>query len=135
MIQLKFTRKSIDKLFNEFENNEHNRVRKKMLAIYLKSLEFKHKDIERVCRISRPTLACYLKNYKEKGIENFKKINFYQPESDLKDHEETLKKYFEEYPPSSSNDAKEKIKELTNIERSPTQIRNFMKKIGVKFAK
>ena len=135
MIKIKFTSKTIDILFDEFEKNEHHRVRRKMLALYLKSLEFQHQDIERICRISRPTLANYLKDYKEDGIKKLKEIKFYQPKSELKAHEDELKKYFDQHPPANSNEAKEKIKELTSIERSPTQIRNFLKNIGMKIRK
>jgi transposase len=135
MITIKFTEKVIDKLFEEFDKNEHNRVRKKMLAIYLKALGLQHQDIERICRISRPTLSSYLKEYKEHGIKKIKEVNFNQPKSVLMEHTVKLKKYFEAHPPISSNEAREKIKELTGIERSPTQIRKFIKNIGMKIRK
>lgn len=135
MIQIKFTKNTTDKLFEEFERNEHNRIRKKLLALYLKAIEFQHQDIEKICRISRPTLATYLKDYKEDGIEKLKEIKFYQPKSDLIEYEESIKKHFNEYPPVSINEAKEKIKALTKIERSPTRIGVFLKKIGMKVRK
>ncbi len=135
MINIKFNKKITDQLFEEFEKHEHHRVRKKMLVLYLKALEFQHQDIERIVRISRPTLASYLKEYKEHGIKKIKEINFYKPESSLKEHKEQIKKYFEDHPPINSNEAREKIKELTGIQRSPTQIRTFLKRIGMKIRK
>lgn len=135
MIAIKFTKKAIDTLFEEFDKNEHNRVRKKMLVVYLKALGFRHQDIEKTCRISRPTLAAYLKEYKEHGIKKLKEIKFYQPESLLMEHKEQIKKYFEDHPPTNSSEARKKIKELTGIERSPTQIRSFLKRIGMKIRK
>jgi len=135
MININFSNKITDQLFEEYENNEHHRVRKKMLVLYLKALGFQHQDIERIVRISRPTLASYLKEYKDYGIKKLKEINFYQPESLLKEHEEQIKKHFEVHPPINSNEAREKIIELTGIQRSPTQIRTFLKRIGMKIRK
>ena len=48
---------------------------------------------------------------------------------------EELKKHFEVHPPQNSNEAKEKIKEITGIERCPTQVRIFMKEMGMKIRK
>ncbi len=135
MIQIKFTKKATDKLFDEFEMQEHKRVRKKLLALYLKALEFKHKDIERICRISRPTLAAYLKDYNESGIHKLKEINFYKPTSELMNYKAQVKKHFDEHPPISLIEANEKIKKITGIKRGLTQTGVFLKKIGMKSRK
>lgn len=48
----------------------------------------------------------------------------------------TLKQeYFEKHPPASIKEAMAKIEDLTSIKRSETQIRNFLKKIGLKYRK
>jgi len=135
MIRIEFNTEKTDQLFEEFEKQEHHRVRRKMFVLYLKALGFQHQEIERIARISRPTLVSYLKEYKDHGIEKMKEINFYQPESSLREHEEEIKKYFEDHPPINSNEAREKIKELTGIQRCPTQIRTFIKKTGMKLRK
>jgi hypothetical protein len=45
--------------------------------------------------ISEPTLCRYLEDYREGGLEKLKVLNFYQPESELRQHEQTIKAYFE----------------------------------------
>lgn len=62
-------------------------------------------------------------------------IKFYRPKSELMQFAEELKKHFEDHPPQNSNEAKEKIKGITGIERCPTQVRIFMKAIGMKIRK
>lgn len=42
---------------------------------------------------------------------------------------------FTERPPMSACEAKSRIEELTGISRSPTQVRNFMKRQGLRFIK
>jgi hypothetical protein len=53
----------------------------------------------------------------------------------LVEHEQKIKEYFEKHPPTNSREAAAKIKELASLSRIPTQIRVFLKKIGMKFRK
>ena len=55
--------------------------------------------------------------------------------SDLEQHAVSLKTLFEKHPPTSVKEARQRIQELTGIERSPTQVRAFMKRIGMKYIK
>ena len=60
---------------------------------------------------------------------------FYRPKSELESQRETLKKYFEKNPPATINEAVYRIEELTGIKRSPTQVRKFLKSMGMKCLK
>jgi transposase len=135
MIRIEFSKNEIDLLFEEKDKNNHFKIRKKAEVLYLKSLNFSHSDIQRITRISRPTLATYIKEYKEGGVKKIKELNFYRPISELDKHSEALKKYFDEHPPQNSNEALMIIEEKTGIKRSPTQIREFLKRIGLKIRK
>ncbi len=64
-----------------------------------------------------------------------KEINFYRPKSELESQKETLKKYFEKNPPATINEAVYRREELTGIKRSPTQVRKFLKSMGMKCLK
>lgn len=70
--------------------------------------------------------------YKEDGIERLKEIKFYCPQSDLLNHKDTLEEYFRKNPPSTISEATAKIEELTGIKRGPTQVRKFLKSIGMR---
>ena len=50
-------------------------------------------------------------------------------------HAATLETYFKEHPPRTVAEAQQIIKEQTGIERSPTQIQAFMKRLGMKCRK
>ncbi len=71
--------------------------------------------------IAPNTLRSYLRDYQEGGIEKLKEINFYRPQSELKQHRTSLEDYFHQNPPATINEAVTKIEELTGIKRSPTQ--------------
>lgn len=136
MIQINFTDEEKEALFEELRvNKKGGNIRIRLLALYLKSCGLSHGDIGAVCRISRPTLSTYLKDWEEGGMEQLLSVNFYQPVSELKTYEQELKEYFESHPPRNSNEARAKIKELTGIERCPTQVRAFMRSIGMQIRK
>ena len=68
MIRLTFTQSEIDTLFEGQKNYPHPKVRQKMQVLYLKSQKFSHHQICSFSRITRATLASYLKAYEASGI-------------------------------------------------------------------
>lgn len=132
MIKLKFTPEMIDQLHHERTRHPHPRVRQRMEAVYLKALGLSHKEIGRIVRISQTTLREYLQMYQEGGIEALKEVNFHQPKSDLDDHQDTLRREFDRKPPATIDEAVARIEKVTGLRRSPTQVAEFLKKLGLK---
>ena len=135
MIIISFSEAEKEALTRERYYHPHPRVRQKMETLWLKSQELQHKDICRLADISEPTLCHYFEDYKEGGLEKLKVLNFYHPESALMEHEQTIKAYFEQYPPATIKQAMAKIEELTGLKRSETQVGKFLKIIGMKCRK
>ena len=50
----------------------------------------------------------------------------------MKPYEESLESYFQQNPPPSIAEAPAKIEEQTGIKRSPTQVRAFLQRLGLK---
>ena len=93
-----------------------------------------HHEICRLCRISKPTLVVYLKQYQAGGIEQLKSLAI-RMSSELDKHGKPLESYFKEHPPRTVAEAQYAIKEQTGIERCPTQIQVFLKRLGMKCRK
>ena len=55
--------------------------------------------------------------------------------SQLNQHQKTIEEYFQQNPPRNSAEASAMIEQLTGIKRSPTQIREFMVRMGMKTRK
>jgi transposase len=66
--------------------------------------------------------------YEKGGIEKLKEVNFYRPESKLCAHITSLEAHFRENPPATIKEAQSEIEAITGIERSETQVREFLKK-------
>lgn len=132
MIRIEFTEEAIEKLRYERFHHPHPRVQRKMEALLLKSQCLPHRQICEILGISENTLRSYLRAYHEGGVEKLKELNFPCPRSELFQHAETIEGYFREHPPATVKEAAAKIEELTGIRRSTTQVRQFLKSLGMR---
>ena len=135
MIELEFSKEEQQALYYERFHHPHPRVQRKMEALWLKSQKLPHHQISKLAGISANTLRSYLQDYQEGGIEKLKEINFYRPQSELENYRSTLKAYFQKQPPATINEAISTIELLTGIKRSPTQVRKFLKSMGMRCLK
>jgi len=113
-------------------NHPHPRVMIRMDVLWLKTNELPHQQIAEIAGVCKNTATCYLRMYNEGGIEKLREVNFYKPQSDLAKHTSTIEAYFKEHPPATIKEAIKKIEELTGLKRSETQVRKFLKSIGLK---
>jgi len=116
----------------ERKNHIHPRVQQKMEVLWLKSNKIPHKKIAEIAGVSENTVTEYIRQYKQGGLEKLREIKFNKPVSELTQHISTLEAYFREHPPASAREAMGKIEEITGIKRSETQIRKFLRSIGLK---
>jgi transposase len=132
MIQLTFTAAELEELDYQRYHHPHPRVQRKMEVVLLKAKGLSHQQIGHCVGICGNTLHSYLRQYQEGGIEALKQLNFAGPTSELEKHHKTLEAYFQEYPLTTIPQACAKIEELTGVKRHPTQVRIFLKKMGLK---
>jgi transposase len=135
MLQLELTETQKQALYYERFNHPHPRVQLKMEVLWLKSQGLPHQQICQLAGISENTLRSYCRDYQDGGIEKLKEINFYRPKSELEAHRSTLEEYFRAHPPATIAEAIEQIEQLTAIRRSPTQVRVFLKGLGMRCLK
>lgn len=131
MIKINFSKEDIKFLKYERYHNENHKTQEKMEALYLKSKGLEHNEICKICDITRATLVKYLKVYVAKGLDGLKETKYKGQRSELSKHIIEIKEYFKNNPPSSTVEAQAKIQKITGIKRSPTQIRLFLKKLGM----
>jgi len=82
------------------------------------------------------SIAAFLvKQYQYGGIEELKKLDYKGQPSELNQYSDILKEYFEKNPASSVAEASDAIERLTGIKRSPTQVREFLSRSGLRCLK
>ena len=132
MISIEFTESEKQALHYERFHHPHPRVQRKMETVWLKSHQLPHHKIAELGGIFSEHRG---QLYQLGGIEALKQVNFYRPQSELMSHVPTLEAYFREHPPTTIAEAIEKIEKLTGIRRSPTQVRKFLKSMGMRCLK
>jgi transposase len=132
MLKIEFSTAEIEALHYERFHHLHPRVQLKMEAVYLKSQQLPHQMICWLCGITGNTLRSYLREYQAGGIDQLKQLNFYCPSSPLMEHRQSLEESLKKNPPASIKQARRLIAAETTIERSPTQVRNFLLRLGLK---
>jgi transposase len=135
MIHIDFTPEQINALHYERFHHPHPRVQLKMEAVYLKSQNLPHQEICRLTRISENTLRSYLRQFQEGGIERLKRTDWAGTDSELDEHRETLEDYFRNHPPRSTAEAAAEIERMTGVRRGLTQVRTFLKDLGLSYRK
>ena len=104
---------------------------RRMETLWLKSQGLAHEQIAILVGISENTMREYFSLYEEGGVEKLKELNYYHPTSAMDEYIPTLEPYFLTHPPASIKEAQQKIKDITWIERSETQVREFFKKNSI----
>jgi transposase len=135
MIKLNFSIEDVDHLQKSSISHPHPFVRRKALVLLLKSKGISHRKICDTVGICGNTLRKYCKCYRDKGIVFVEEINFYKPESYLKTFEQVIRDYFQKSPPTSIKQACSEIGDLTGVYLKTTQMRSYVKKLGVGYRK
>jgi len=102
-----------------------------MMRMHALALHHEGESATRIAQLlnrdSRTIRDC-LKKYAEGGLNAVYEYEKHKRECELDAYGDLIEKELEKRPPQSTNEAGAIIEELTGIKRSPTQIREFLKK-------
>lgn len=112
-------------------HHPHPRVQLKMEALYLQSHGLAPEDICRLCSISKTTFYRYHHAYRAGGIEKLQEVSVHRRQSQLHDYRTSIEADLRQRPPASVAEAAARIAQLTGLERRPTQVRRFLKSLGM----
>jgi transposase len=110
-------------------------VQKRCHALYLKGKGYRHTAIADILDIHPNSVTTYLKQYQKGGLDEVKRVNYGTNTSALHAHQTSLEETFHHHPPHSTNEALQRIEALTGIRRSPTRVKAWMKRVGLKYRK
>lgn len=132
MIRIEFSDKEIEDLQEAKQNHANAQVRRRMEALHLKAWGYSHQQIGAIVGVSQKTLRSYLRLYQSGGIEALKQRHYRQPQSALEPHRATLMEEFEARPAQTMKEAAQRIEQVTQVRRSPDQVRRYLTKLGLK---
>ena len=105
MLQLNFTKEEIAHIYQLFMEHPSGAAKKKLHAVYLKTLGLSHQEIVRIARVSGDSVSRYLQAYIEGGVTAALLIPAHCPRSALLPYSEALKTRFQAHPPHTGTEA------------------------------
>jgi transposase len=109
------------------------RVREKMLVLWLLHCGTKREDAARIVGVSRTTVHRYVVAFRSGGLERLRSCDRHRPQSEMAAYRDLIRASFEKQPVHTIAQACDRIFELTGLRRGPSQVRTFLKDMGLKF--
>lgn len=107
-------------------------VQRRMELLRLAAHGLARADLIRLTGLSRATVQRRLDDYRDGGLDAVRRWDYRGQPSGLAPHAATLEEHFRHHPPATVADAAETIFRLTTVRRGPTQVRQFLKKVGAR---
>ena len=127
MRKIEFSPAEVQQLSYQNIHHPHHIVRRRMQALLLKSQNLAHQEIGEILGISQTTVRDYLDLYLTGGLEALKTLNYQGQRSQLHQKKDDIIAALEADPPATLKQAQAKIKTVTGLERSLTQVSAFLK--------
>jgi transposase len=116
----------------ERDSHPQEHVRRKMLVLWLLHCGLSREKTAEVAGLGRATVQRYVATFRDGGLEGLRHGGVTGPVSDLTTYRDLIREEFARQPARSTNEACERIEQLTGIRRQPTQVRKFLKGMGLK---
>jgi transposase len=109
------------------------RVREKMLVIWLLHCGATREKAAEVVGLSRSTVQRYVAAFGAGGLDGLRQCHVHRPTSEMAAYRDVIRESFEKQPARTVAEACDRIFRLTGLRRGPSQVRRFLKDLGLKF--
>ena len=111
-------------------------VQKRIHAVYIKATtDMSNAMIGALIGLNRDSVGDWIMRYQQGGFDALCQFNYGTNTSAMDNHADSILKSFIRQPPMNVNEAKSRIEAMTGISRSPSQVRTFMKRHGLRYIK
>ena len=119
---------------SERESHADAVVRRRLQSLWLLHCGLKREQAAKILEVAVSTIERDVSAYRSGGLEALRKSGRkYQPTSELAEHRELIRASLERQPARTIAEACQRIKELTGVERKPTQVRLFLQSLGLRW--
>lgn len=130
-VELSAAEQSIVK--EESECHPNQRVRQRMLALWLLHCQVTRQKAAEIVGVGRATVQRWVATYRESGLDGLRRWEVHGPQSELAAYREQIVELFTQQPVRTTAEAAERIYQKTGLRRQPTQVRKFLKGLGLKW--
>ena len=109
------------------------RVREKMLVLWPLHCGAARQKAAEVAGVSRATVQRYVAAFRAGGLDGLRQHDHHRPLSEMAAYRDLIYASFEKQPARTVAEACDRIFQLTGLRRGPSQVRKFLKDLGVTF--
>jgi transposase len=117
----------------ERTSHPNERIREKMLVLWLLHNGVTRQKAAEIVGVARATVQRYVAAFRAGGLDGLRQWNPNRPASEMAAYRELIRESFEKQPARTMAEACERIFQLTGLRRGPSQVRKFLKDLGLKF--
>ena len=104
-----------------------------MLVLWLLHNGVTRQKAAEIAGVSRATVQRYVAAFREGGLDGLRRWDPNRQVSEMAAYRELIRESFEKQPVRTVAEAGERIFQLTGLRRGPSQVRKFLKDLGLKF--
>jgi transposase len=117
----------------ERTSHPNERIRERMLVICLLHNGVTRQKAAEIVGVGRATVQRYVVAFRDGGLDGLRRWAPNRPESEMAAYRDLIRESFEKHPVHTVAEACERIFQLTGLRRGPSQVRKFLKDLGLKF--
>lgn len=122
------------RIVNEERTSHPNeRIRERMLVLWLLHSGVTRQKAAEIVGVGRATVQRYVAAYRDGGLDGLRRWDPNRPVSEMAAYRALIRESFEKQPVHTVAEACQRIFQLTGLRRGPSQVRKFLKGLGLKF--
>jgi transposase len=127
-----FSEADLEMIACERYHHPDPQVQRKMEVLWLLHHGETHERVATLAGVSRRSVHRYLTDYLKGGLDLIWRCPHKGSVSQLDEQRASLEEYFDKHPPHTAKEAQQIIEQRTGIRRGLTQVRRFLKRLGLK---
>ena len=114
-------------------SHPNERIRERMLVLWLLHSGLTRQKAAEIVGVGRATVQRCVAAFRDGGLDGLRRWDPNRPQSEMAAYRALLRESFEKQPVHTVAEACERIYQLTGLRRGPSQVRKFLKDLGLKF--
>jgi transposase len=132
-LRVELTDEERDVVNEERISHPNERIRERMLVLWLLHNGVTRQKAAEIVGTGRATVQRFVAAFRDGGLDGLRRWDPNRPESDMAAFRALIRESFETQPARTVAEAGERIFQLTGLRRGPSQVRKFVKAMGLKF--
>jgi transposase len=114
-------------------SHPNERIRERMLVLWLLHHGVTRQKAAEIAGVGRATVQRFVAAFRDGGLDGLRRWDPNRPVSEMAAFRESIRESFEKQPARTVAEAGERIFQLTGLRRGPSQVRKFVKTLGLKY--